>query len=223
MTIQRRYVQIWRAFVSPRLQCRKAAIKVIKPGRQQRPYSTFRAMCGITVKTVHFSAHVLCQTVKFKVWSSSEWAALKRFASFFQCFVLKKNTLIPTHRLSWLNWLNWLNLFGGKPFLISRNDGRLHSDAHLLPFPRLYNPILYFRLESLVGGDFVLMTVAWRSLTISRSDSDTGGNRTDMVSLSVGREKHKESKDKERDTKRKRMELTCLAALSSSRPSPTTT
>jgi hypothetical protein len=27
MTIQRRYVQIWRAFVSPRLQCRKAAIK----------------------------------------------------------------------------------------------------------------------------------------------------------------------------------------------------
>ena len=50
--------------------------------------------------------------------------------------------------------------FLGKTFLISRNDGRLHSDFHLLPFPRLYNPILSFRLESLVGGDFVLMTVA---------------------------------------------------------------
>ena len=34
--------------------------------------------------------------------------------------------------------------------------------------------------ESLVGGDFVLMTVAWRSLTISRSDSDTrAGIETD--------------------------------------------
>lgn len=51
----------------------------------------------------------------------------------------------------------------------------------LLPVSILYS---YFYLsvwrESLVGGDFVLMTVAWRSLTISRSDSDTrAGIETD--------------------------------------------